>query len=190
MNRRGLNILHALLVGLFAFSHHAFAGAAMMSPSVAKVAGETAPPASCTNDYKTASGYFQQVLGEDATLDRIPAFVGKYSVAKLTVSAENRIFENGGTVFLESKLSMGGIPFGDPIHVPVKICKEGSRLTATLIMSSAVLKNKKGDRSTKGTMVNVEHDIVINISRNPGDRKIVFKSETYPDQPASAVSLK
>jgi|GEM_PF-6941214 len=138
----------------------------------------------CTSDYKTASQYFQSVLGDDAGLERVPSFKGQISTG-MNFETENSIKDNGGSVMLEINIKkMGAI-----VPVPVQVCNEGGKLTARLIMSTAVLQKNGVNTPVKVLNSKIPDQIVMVITRD-ASKNVVFKSETFPNEPASSVSVR
>lgn len=204
MKKQGLQILATLVTGLCLASPSALAGGAGPLPPTAPVAAPKAVPNArkpmsevpdgCVKDYKTASTYFQAILGEDASIDRIPAFALEVPTKKLgNVLIQNTIKDGGGPIFIEAKISVKlaktWVSFGPPMHTSVEVCKKDGKLIAKLNTSTAVIKGPLGDTLVKSSLPEVPDEIVIAVIRNE-QKEIVFKSETHPDMPAAAVTVR
>jgi hypothetical protein len=129
---------------------------------------------------------FQSVLGADAPIGNIPKFSGSFKTPLGSMKTENEIVQSGDQVFLNTQLAM----LSADISSPVRVCREGNRLTATLIMSAAKLKNKAGTSSLKQKFKEVPNEIVIHISRPADTKQVVFHTETFKNEPATAVTLR
>lgn len=154
--------------------------------AAAHAGGIQAPAPECTTNFKEASALFQRALGEDSPIGRIPAFGGSFKAGILKLESKNEITQSGDQIFLNTRIDM----LGTDISSPVRVCREGNRLTATLIMSAAKMKNKLGTKPVQTNFASVPNEIVINISRNAGTQNVVFRTETFPDEPERSVTLR
>ena len=144
------------------------------------------PAPECSTDFAGASALFQKVLGEDAPIGRIPEFEGAFKTGLGPLQTKNKIIQSGDQVFLNTRLVL----LNTDISSPVRICRDGSKLKATLIMSGAMMKNKLGSKPVQSNFKDVPNEIVINISRPAGSNNVVFKTETFGDEPERSVTLK
>ncbi len=100
----------------------------LAAATAAKPAARIVPVKSCSANFDEASRLIKAVHGPDADLARLGTFGGKVE----SYTSQNRFKKSGGSILLNMEIA--GMITTD---VPVTICRNGNRVSVTVVTSKA-----------------------------------------------------